>query len=146
MFKPSVAQSEKYTVIMHQLLDKSVTNSTDYQFIHVYNFVTKHYIIFKKSITTNYILAYTQAMDRFALLHIADRQESDHFTVEEKVIFSRNDIVSFKKNLFGKHVLKLNDGSEYRFYVQPYIAAVPGTFTLPVLQEEKVGFFLQSIK
>lgn len=146
MFKPSVAQSEKYTVIMRQLLDKSVTNPLDYQFIHVYNFVTKHYIIFKRSITTNYILAYTESMNQFALLHIADRQENDHFTVEEKVIFSRNDIVSFKKNLFGKHVLKLNDGSEYRFYVQPYIPAVPGTFTLPVLQEEKVGFFLQAIK
>lgn len=146
MFKPSVAQSEKYTVIMRQLLDKSVTKPLDYQFIHVYNFVTRHYIIFKRSMTTNYILAYTESMNQFALLHIADRQENDHFTVEEQVIFSRNDIVSFKKNLFGKHVLKLHNGREYRFYVQPYIAAVPGTFTLPVLQEEKVGFFLQAIK
>ena len=144
MFKPKQQDSDKHNEILKNLVATSVQNPAEYNnFIYGYNQTKKLLII---TVWHNYVLAYNDSFDKFVLFTLHDDHENGNWQLGERIFFTKDEIVSFKKNITAKHVLELKNGNTYKFVLAPYIPNSLGSFLMPIIQEEKVTSILNKIK
>ncbi len=142
-YKPSKEKSDKTKKSLRDLFKKTVENPGGYELIYTYNMVEKNYIIFKRTIFSNYIFGYDKNYEKFVVVSFSG--DNNEFYTGEEEYFTKDDIISFKKNMLGKHTLKLKNGNSYKFLIGAYVTNLGG-YTLPIIQEDEAKNLIKAIK
>lgn len=144
IIKVSEEQSDATFTQIREMLEINNPEVKDYELVFATRTKTRNYIVYQKTTIYNYIIGYTNAMDKFFISSLS-LNGKDNYTTTDPVFFVRDDIESFTRKMTGTINVKLKSGFKCKFSVPAYTLKSAG-YTLPVSQKDRSAFFNDHVK
>lgn len=139
--KPTQERSDLAAALLQELFNRSVSAPSDYEVLYAPYHDALSFFSLKKAACRYYLLGYNITRENFVLLEFDTANEA--LAAGPVYYFTRQDIQSFKRNIYGCYVLKLQEGSQFKLMIMPYTT---NTYIFAVRQEELAMQLLTTMK